>query len=193
VGVESLAGIPVGLALSTAAGLRIFVPLLFTSAAARFGYIALTPGMTWMGSDAALVAFATATVLEIGAYYVPWLDSLLDTIATPTAVAAGVVAMAAVTPELPPLVRWTLAVVAGGGAAGLVQSSTVLLRLKSSALTAGLGNPVVSTGELVGSVALSLLGLLVPLLAGAAVVVLLVIVARGARWLRARRRRPGPA
>jgi hypothetical protein len=38
--------------------------------------------MTWLGSDAALVAFATALVVEIGAYYVPWLDNALDTIAT---------------------------------------------------------------------------------------------------------------
>ena len=175
---ESLLGIPVGLALSTAAGLRIFVPLLLTSVAARFGSLTLAPGMTWMASDAALVAFATATALEVAAYYVPWLDNLLDTIATPTAVMAGIVAMAAVTPDLPPLLRWTLAFVAGGGAAGLVQAGTALLRLKSSAMTAGLGNPVLATGELAGSVVLGLLGLLAPILAGAAVIVLLIVLAR---------------
>lgn len=186
--VDSLLGIPAGLALSTAAGLRVFVPLLLTSAAARFGYITLAPGMTWIGSDAALVAFATATVLEVAAYYVPWLDTLLDTIATPTAVTAGVIAMAAVTPELSPLVRWTLAVVAGGGAASLVQVSTALLRLKSSMLTAGVGNPVVATGELVGSITLALLGLLAPLLGAAAVVVLLLALARRVSRLRGRGR-----
>ena len=184
---EPLLGIPVGLALSTAAGLRIFVPLLLTSIAARVGSITLAPGMAWMGSDAALVAFATATALEVAAYYVPWLDSLLDTIATPTAIMAGIVAMAAVTPDLPPMLRWTLAFVAGGGAAGLVQVSTALLRLKSSALTAGFGNPVLATGELVGAVALGLLGLLAPILAGAAVIVLLIVLARRASRLRARR------
>ena len=96
--------------------------------------------MTWLGSDAALVAFATALVVEVGAYYVPWLDNVLDTIATPIATAAGIIAMAAVTPDLPPLLRWTLAVVAGGGAAGLAQASLALLRLTSTALTAGAGN-----------------------------------------------------
>jgi len=170
--VEWLLGIPVGLALSTAAGLRIFVPLLATSVAARSGYITLTPGMTWIGSDSALVAFATALVVEVGAYYVPWLDNVLDTVATPIATAAGIVAMAAVTPDLPPLIRWTLALVAGGGAAGLAQVSVAVLRLKSTALTAGVGNPVVATAELVGSVFLSLLALLAPLLAAAAVIVL---------------------
>jgi hypothetical protein len=186
--VDSLLGIAAGIALSTAAGLRVFVPLLLTSAAARFGYITPAPGMTWIGSEAALVAFATATALEVAAYYVPWLDTLLDTIATPTAITAGVIAMAAVTPELSPLVRWTLAVVAGGGAASLVQVSTALLRLKSSTLTAGVGNPVVATGELVGSLTLALLGLLAPLLGAAVVVVLLIALARQVSRLRGRRR-----
>ena len=183
---EPLLGIPVGLALSTAAGLRIFVPLLATSVAARWGYITLTPGMTWIGSDTALVAFATALVVEVGAYYVPWLDNALDTIATPIATGAGIIAMAAVTPDLPPLLRWTLAIVAGGGAAGLAQVSAALLRLQSTALTAGAGNPVVATGELAGSVILSLLGLLAPLLAAGAVVVLLAVLVR--RVSRHRRR-----
>jgi hypothetical protein len=176
--VEPLLGIPVGLALSTAAGLRVFVPLLLTGLAARLGYLTLTPSMSWIGSDAGLVAFATATVLEVGAYYVPWVDNVLDTVATPAAITAGVITTAAVTPELSPLVRWTLAVVAGGGAAGLVQMTTALLRLKSTTFTAGVGNPVVATGELMGSVILSALGLLAPLLAAVVVIVLLVVLIR---------------
>jgi hypothetical protein len=93
---EALLGIPVGLALSTAAGLRVFVPLLLTGLAARAGYLSLTPSMSWLGSDAALLAFGTATVLEVGAYYVPWLDNLLDTVATPAAITASVITTAAV-------------------------------------------------------------------------------------------------
>src|SRR5262245_46999156 len=150
-----LFGIPVGLALSAAAGLRIFVPLLLTGVAARLGVLPLTPGMAWIGSDVALVAFTTATILEIVAYYVPWLDNFLDTIATPAAVTAGVMVTAAATPELPPFLRWTLAVVAGGGTAGIVQAGTALLRLKSSAFTGGTGNPLIATGELAGSIVLS--------------------------------------
>jgi hypothetical protein len=186
---EPLLGIPVGLALSTAAGLRVFVPLLLTGLAARLGYLTLTPSMRWIGSDAALVAFATATVLEVGAYYVPWLDNVLDAVGTPAAITAGVITTAAVTPELSPLLRWTLAIVAGGGAAGLVQGGTALLRLKSSAFTAGVGNPVLATGELVGSLALSALALLAPLLAAAVVVLVLVVSTRRlVRLLRERSR-----
>jgi hypothetical protein len=190
---DSLLGLAVGLALSTAAGLRVFVPLLLTSLAARAGWLTLTPGMAWIGADTALIAFATATVLEVGAYYVPWLDNLVDSLATPAAITAGVVTTAAATPDLPPLVRWTLAIVAGGGAAGLVHAGTALLRLKSSAFTAGAGNSVVATGELVGSVVLSLLALLAPLLAGAAALILLVILARRLVRLLGERRRAWPA
>jgi hypothetical protein len=156
----------------------VFVPLLLTGLAARLGYIRLTPGMAWLDSDPALVALATATVLEIGAYYVPWLDHVLDAAATPAAVTAGVIATAAVTPELPPLLRWTLAIVAGGGAAGMMHAGTALVRLQSSALTLGVGNPVVATGELVGAVILSGLALLVPVFAAAVGIAVLIFVAR---------------
>jgi len=191
--VEPLLGIPVGLALSTAAGLRVFVPLLLTGLAGRLGYLKLAPGMTWLASDAALVAFATATALEVGAYYVPWLDNLLDAVATPAAITAGVITSAAVTPELSPLLRWTLAIVAGGGAAGLVQVGTALLRLKSSAFTAGAGNHLMATGELLGSLVLSALGLLAPLLAAAVAVLLLVVLVRRLMGLVRERPRARPA
>jgi len=173
-----LLGIAVGLALSAAAGLRVFVPLLLTGLAARFGYLRLVAGMAWIESDSALVAFATATVVEIVAYYVPWLDNALDAIGTPAAVAAGVVTTAAVTPELPPLLRWTLAIVAGGGTAGFVQVSTTLLRLKSSLTTAGLGNPVLATAELIGAIAFSVLAVLAPLLAAVGVAIVIVVLIR---------------
>ena len=184
---DALIGFFVGLALSAAVGFRVFVPLLLTGSAARLGFLELTRNMAWLGSDAALVALATATVFEVSAYYVPWLDNLLDTVATPTAVVAGVIAWAAVTPELSPLLRWTLAVVAGGGAAGIVQSGTTLVRLHSSAFTAGLGNPVVATGELAGSVSLSVLAVLAPVLA--AMLVVLLLAGLGGLYRRATSRR----
>jgi hypothetical protein len=177
--VDTLIGVFAGLALSAAVGFRVFIPLLLTGSAARLGYLELTSDMAWLGSDVVLMALATATVVEVSAYYVPWLDNLLDTIATPTAVVAGMIAWAAVTPELSPLLRWTLAVVAGGGAAGLVQSSTALLRVQSSGFTGGLANPVLATCELLGSLTLSVLGVLAPVLAAGLVVLVLV----GLGWL----------
>jgi hypothetical protein len=185
--VDALIGAFVGLALSAAVGFRVFVPLLLTGAAARLGYLELTTDMAWLGSDAALVALATATVVEVSAYYVPWLDNLLDAIATPTAIVAGAVAWVAVTPDLSPLLRWTLAVVAGGGVAGVIQAGTALLRLQSSGFTGGLANPVLATAELLGALALSVMGVLVPVLAAGLVV--LVLLGLGFLYRRATNRR----
>jgi hypothetical protein len=185
--VDALIGAFVGLALSAAVGFRVFVPLLLAGAAARLGYLELTTDMAWLASDAALVALATATVAEVSAYYVPWLDNLLDAIATPTAIVAGAVAWVAVTPDLSPLLRWTLAVVAGGGVAGVIQAGTALLRLQSSGFTGGLANPVLATAELLGALALSVMGLLVPVLAAGLVV--LVLLGLGFLYRRATNRR----
>jgi hypothetical protein len=163
--VETLLSIGIGLGLSAACGFRVFVPLLIASLAAQSGYLALAPGFEWVGTQPALYAFATATVLEILAYYIPWLDNALDAVATPAAMIAGMLVGAAVFTELPPFVKWSLAIIAGGAAAGMVQGATGLLRLKSTALSGGLANPVVSTIELIGAVVMAVVALMVPVVA----------------------------
>lgn len=185
---EVLVSVAVGVALAAACGFRVFVPLLALSAAAYSGHLALRPGFEWMGSGAALLAFAVATAVEIAAYEFPWLDNALDTLATPAALVAGMVAAAAVVGDLPPLVRWAIVLVGGGGAAGVVQGATVLARLKSTALTGGLGNPILALAELAAAVFTSALALLAPVLAVLAVaVVCLVVFVRAGRFLFGRR------
>ena len=179
--IEVAVSILVGIGLAAACGFRVFVPLLVLSVAARTGHVPLAGDFAWMGSLPALIAFATATLAEIVAYYVPWLDHALDTAATPAAVLAGVIATAAVVGDLPPVLRWGLAIVAGGGAAGTVQGATVLARLKSGTLTAGLANPVVSSVELAGSVVTSLLAVVFPILAVILIVALLAWVYKTTR------------
>src|SRR5436190_4546597 len=147
----SLLAISLGIGLSAACGFRVFVPLLFMSVAALSGHLTLAPGFQWIGTYPALLTFSIATVLEIGGYYVPWLDHLLDTLATPAAVVAGSVITAAMVSNMDPMLKWTLAIIAGGGAAGLVQGSTVLARAASTATTAGFGNPILATAGLGGS------------------------------------------
>ncbi len=156
---ETALSILVGVGLSAACGFRVFVPLLIINLAARSGHLSLATGFQWMGSDAALIAFGVATVLEIAGYYIPWVDHLLDTIATPAAVVAGTVVTASLVSDMSPFLRWSLAVIAGGGAAGAVQMTTVVTRAASTATTGGLANPLVATAELGGSVLTSLLGL----------------------------------
>jgi len=178
---SAVLSIGVGLGLAAAAGFRVFVPLLVLSLAAKAGYLPLSAGFEWVGTTPALIAFATATVLEVLGYYIPWFDNLLDTIATPSAVVAGVVASASVMTDLPPLVKWSVALIGGGGAAGLVAGSTSLLRLKSTATTAGLANPLVATIELAGSLFTSVFAILVPALVLIALAVLFFVVWRISR------------
>ena len=172
---EIVFALAAGLALAAACGLRVFAPLLVLGLAGRFGHLPVASGFVWAESTPALVALGFATVLEIAAYYVPWLDHALDAIATPAALVAGVFAVAAVSGALPPWLRWALAILGGGGLAGLTQGASVLMRLKSGALTGGLANPVVSTGEWVGAIGLALLAVLLPVAALAIVVALIVL------------------
>ena len=75
---ELIKAVALGLALAAAVGLRIFVPLLALSAASLAGVVHLGPGMEWLGSVPALVIFLVATLVELAAYKVPWLDNTLD-------------------------------------------------------------------------------------------------------------------
>ena len=161
---DTLLGIAVGIGLSAACGFRVFVPLLVINVASLTGHIHLAPDFAWMGSFYATIAFGTATIVEALGYYISWLDHVLDIIATPAAIIAGIVATASMVTDLSPFLKWTLALIAGGGIAGLVQGATVALRTKSLVSTAGAGNPLVSTLELVGSMIIALLAILAPIL-----------------------------
>jgi len=157
--------IALGVGLAAAVGLRVFLPLLVVGIAAYGGHLTLSSGFAWVATPAALLMLSVATLVEILAYYVPGIDNLLDTIATPAALIAGTVVAAAVMADLPPLVKWITAVIAGGGAAGLTQATTALLRAKSTLLTAGLGNPVLATAEWGGALGVALLAIFAPLAA----------------------------
>lgn len=150
------------------------MPLLVISIAARTDHLALASQFEWIGATPALIAFGIATLLEVTAYYVPWLDNLLDTVATPAAVIAGIIVSASVIVDLDPFLKWTLAVIAGGGVAGAVQLLTMGTRHASAITTAGVANPVVSTVELGSSIFLSALSLFAPLLVLFAVVTFVI-------------------
>lgn len=174
---ETLLSMCVGIALSAACGFRVFVPLFVMSLASQAGHLALSPGFEWIGTSPALVAFAIATCLEIAGYYVPWVDNVLDTIATPAAIVAGIMVTASAVSGLSPFLKWALAVIAGGGAAATVQVATGMTRGTSSLATGGLGNPLIATLEVGGAMILSLLAIMLPAFAGFVVLGILAFAA----------------
>lgn len=157
--------IALGIGLAAATGFRLFLPLLVLSAAAWTGHVNLNESFGWLGTPAAVIMLGTAAIVEIAAFYIPGVDNLLDTLATPGAVVAGTIASAAVMTDVPPMVKWTAAIIAGGGVAGITQSLTAMLRAKSTLFTGGLGNSVVATAELGGASLISILALAAPVAA----------------------------
>jgi hypothetical protein len=179
---ESVLAALVGLGLAASCGFRVFVPLLVVSASANTGYLELSDGFDWIGTRAALVAFAIATAAEIGAFYIPWLDHVLDMIASPIAVVAGAILFAAFAVDLNPFLRWSLAIIAGGGSAAIVQGGTVVSRLASTTTTGGLANFAVATIETLASFVFSILSIVVPVVA-----VALLLAAAGCMFYIGRR------
>ncbi len=175
---EQILAIMVGVALSATCGFRVFVPLLVMSISAHTGHLPEGVGFEWIGSTPALILLGTATLLEVGAYYIPWLDNLMDTVATPAAVVAGTVITASVIGDVSPMLKWAMALIAGGGAAGGVQGTTVLLRGASTATTGGIGNPVVSTAELGAAGVGAVVALFFPILVIIALVIGLIVAIR---------------
>lgn len=169
----------VGVGLAASCGFRVFVPLLAVSIAARTGYLSVSESFAWLASWPALVALSIATVAEIGAFYIPWLDHALDAVASPAAVVAGTILFAATVTDVDPFLQWSLAIIAGGGSAAMVQGATVASRAASTTTTVGLGNFVVATLETLAGFFFSALSIVAPILA----VALLAIGIAALYWI----------
>jgi hypothetical protein len=187
VSVESLSAVAIGIGLAAAAGFRVFLPLLVAGLAARWGVLPLYEGFEWLSTTPALVTLTTASVLEVAAYYIPGVDHVLDLVATPAAFVAGVIISASVMAEIPPAIMWPVAIIGGGGVAGVTKLMNALVRAKTGLATGGLGNPVVSTGETAGAVGISVFAIVVPLACLLALAVFFMWVGRRAQRMMARR------
>ena len=172
---ETILSLILGVGLSAACGFRVFVPPLIISIAALSEHLELSPAFDWVASYPALIALATATVLEILCYYMPVVDNFMDTVATPAAIVAGAATTASMVADTSPMLTWAIAVIAGGTAAATVQATTVALRGASTLSTGGLANPLVSSIELGGAVATSVLALIAPILT--LILIFLLIIA----------------
>ena len=173
---ETILSIFLGIGLASASGFRVFLPLFALSLASYFNIWELNENWLWIGSIPALITLGIATVSEIFGYYIPFIDNLLDTIATPLAAIAGTVVMASTLVDISPMMTWTLALIAGGGTASAMQGMTTVTRLASSVKTAGIGNPVVSTAETGTAIGMSALSIFLPVVAIVVVVILFLLI-----------------
>lgn len=171
---ESYLAILIGIGLSAACGFRIFIPLLVMSLASATGHIELSESMQWVSSYPAIIALSVASIIEVTAYLIPFIDNLLDIAAGPAAVVAGTIATASFITDMSPFMKWGLAIIAGGGVAASVQTVTTMARASSSTMTAGFGNSIISVGEAVGATFLSVLSILFPVIAFFSVAALVI-------------------
>lgn len=179
---ETILSLCIGIGLSAACGFRVFVPLLVMSVASLMGWFEPMKGFEWLAIPSVCIGLAVATICEIGAYYIPWVDNALDTIATPAAMVAGTLTtMAVSTGEMSQFASWAAAIIVGGGTATAVQMGTVAVRGVSTVTTGGIANPLVSTGEWIGAIVVSVLSLIVPVLV---VIVGIILMVLAFRWLR---------
>lgn len=170
---EAVMGVLLGIGLGAACGFRIFVPLLVASIAIRAGFLTVTPEFAWLGGTAALVTLSVATLLEIAAYYIPVIDHTLDVLGAPVAIIAGTILAAGFIGHMDPMLKWGLAAIAGGGAAGIIHGGMAAIRGATSAATGGMGNSVVTTAETASASIVAVLACVLPvlgvLLAGTAI------------------------
>ncbi len=181
---ETIISIFLGIGLAASVGFRVFLPLFALSLASYFGVWDLNENWQWVGSLAAVITLGVATIIEIFAYFIPWVDNLLDSFAVPLAAIAGTAVMVSTVANLDPVVTWALAIIAGGGTATAIKGAGATGRLTSTATTGGLGNPIVSTVETGTAAVVTVASIFAPILAAVLVIVILFIIFRIYRKLR---------
>ena len=158
--VQTLLSLSLGLGLAAACGFRVFIPPLMMGVGSRLDLYKLEGSFVWVDDTWAIAIFAVATLLEIGGYFIPWIDNLLDAVATPAAIIGGIfVTSASLEGELDSSAQWTLSVIAGGSVSGVIQLGTVATRAISTGTTGGLANPIISLLEAVASILCILISL----------------------------------
>lgn len=185
-----------GLGLAAATGLRAFLPLLLLAVAARFQLfgIDLNSHVGWLGSNAAIATLAVATLVELAADKVPFLDHALSAIGTVTRPLAAVLAAGSVFAGVDPVVAAVAGIIIGAPTALAFHAAQTGTRVASTATTGGLANPVVSVVEDVLAFATALIAIALPLLVPVVLALLLWLIWRLVKAVRrgfSRRPTPG--
>lgn len=183
---SAVTAILMGISLAACAGLRAFLPLLAAGVAVRSGWWPVEPWLQWAGSTEALITFGAATVLEIVADKVPFLDHALDVFHTFARPVAGALVAIGAFSQLSPSMAVALGIIVGAPIAGGFHLAKAGTRLASTSVTAGTANPVLSLLEDAAAVLGVILAMMAPLLAIVALIAVLLIIRR---WFVARRPR----
>lgn len=173
---QIIINIILGIALSASCGFRVFIPILVANVAHHLGVYELSGSFAWLGSWTATVFLSVATILEILAYYIPWVDNLLDTIATPLAMTAGALLMTSSLTGMEDGTKWILGIITGATSAGVIQAGTSMVRLASSTTTGGAGNHIVSTGENGAAVGFSIFAFIIPIVIGGILLLFIMVI-----------------
>ncbi len=179
--------IVMAVALSACCGFKVFVPPLVLSVFAKAGLLVhLGENYAWLATWPAIAVLGLATVVETVAYFVPAVNNALDTIKIPIAAIAGALTASAAmsSAELSPLVRWSMAIIVGGGGAAAVSAGMAGLRSVLTTTTAGVGSSIQNVFESIISFCLSILSILGPILIALAILITLIVI-----WCTLRRRR----
>ena len=166
----------VGIGLAAASGFRVFLPMFAVSLASYMNWIPMNDHFEWLAGLPALITTGIATLVEILAYYIPYVDNILDSINIPLAAVAGSVLFASQFADLGSFPQWALTLIAGGGTAATISSGFAGTRAASTASTGGLGNSVVATTETAGAGIMSFLAIAVPFLAAICAIALVIVV-----------------
>ena len=166
----------IGIGLAAATGFRVFLPMFAVSLASYMGWIPMNENFHWLSGLPTLITTGIAMIVEIMAYYIPYVDHLLDTLSIPLATIAGSVMFASQFADIGTFQQWALALIAGGGTAAAISSGFAGTRAASTATTGGLGNSVVATTETAGAGIMSVLAMAAPIIAFIVTIILIIVV-----------------
>jgi len=181
----------IGIGLAAASGFRVFLPMFAVSLSSYLQWIPMNEHFEWLAGLPTLIITGIATVVEILAYYIPFVDHLLDTISVPMATVAGSILFASQFADLGTFPQWALGLIAGGGTAATISSGFAGLRAASTATTGGLGNSVVGTTETAGAGIMAFLAIAAPVIAAVfAIAIIIAVIFFGRKaWRKFRKRK----
>lgn len=169
-----------GIGLSAACGIRMFLPLLLIAVNQKFHLLETSYYVDWLDSNLALIILITATLIEISAYYIPLIDHILDVVNVPLVFVAGLLSMASILPDMPLYMDKILGLIVGGSTAVTINGLVGIGRLKSTTLSAGTTNPFYATIENIMTIVITILSFVIPVIIG--IIVILIVTSSFKRF-----------